>query len=148
MPTTGRKQPFKLAMGLALLTAVAIFVAWPQVDRITPENGERISAEMTAEQVEAILGPPGDYRTRPGGDPDQLVNYSHIFDQREWLGAHVGQPGTAVRKWQNDSTLLEVFFGNDGRVTAVICESWDREEHGPLDILLWRLNRQWRRWFP
>jgi hypothetical protein len=61
-----RRKPQWVGAGLvvALLTAGA-FVAWPRPDRITRENFDRIQLEMGQAEVEAILGPPGDYTTGP-----------------------------------------------------------------------------------
>jgi hypothetical protein len=56
----------------AALVTAGSFALWPRADRITRENCERIQSQsrngaMTLAQAVAILGPPGDYRTRPTG---------------------------------------------------------------------------------
>jgi hypothetical protein len=48
-------------VGLFVLRLAALLV-WPQPDRITQENFDRIRKGMSRAEVEAILGPPGDYR--------------------------------------------------------------------------------------
>jgi hypothetical protein len=55
------------AAGLALvaLLAAGAFVMWPRPDRITRENYQRIRYGMSRGEVEAILGPPGDYTSAP-----------------------------------------------------------------------------------
>ena len=50
--------------GLAVVVAVGAVVLWPRADWITRENCDRIHEGTTLEEAAAILGPPGDYRTR------------------------------------------------------------------------------------
>src|SRR5258708_730719 len=57
-----------LAVGLIALVGVAAFVAWPRPDRVTRENFDRIKVGMSRTEVEAILGPQGDYTTGPTND--------------------------------------------------------------------------------
>ena len=57
-----RRRKLIAAVGLV---AVGAFVMWPRMDRITRENFDRISKGMSRAEVEAILGPPGDYSGGP-----------------------------------------------------------------------------------
>jgi len=52
--------------GLAVMFAVVAVVLRPRPDRITREDYDRIRPGMTRAEVEAILGPPDDYRTGRG----------------------------------------------------------------------------------
>jgi hypothetical protein len=51
-----RRVLLVLLSGLAVV-AFAAFVLWPQVNRITPENFNRIEKRMSRAQVQSILGP-------------------------------------------------------------------------------------------
>src|ERR1700722_18546676 len=55
-----------LAVLVLALVVVGAFMAWlrPQ-SRITEENFNRVGEGMTLQQVEALLGPAGDFRTGP-----------------------------------------------------------------------------------
>jgi hypothetical protein len=48
---------------IALATATGTIMCWPAQSRISEENFNRITSGMDRSEVEAILGPPGDYRT-------------------------------------------------------------------------------------
>ena len=48
----------------------------------------------------------------------------------------------------NDRLIIIAFDGPDGRVVALSSEQTRKWNQSPLDNLLWRLKRQWRRWFP
>ena len=61
-----RKLLVALAVGVVVLVGVAALVAWPWGERITPDNINRIMAGMSRAEVEAILGPPGDFRQATG----------------------------------------------------------------------------------
>jgi hypothetical protein len=47
-----------------------------------------------------------------------------------------------------DGAAVIVSFGPSGEVAEATYMTWAREEQSPLDNLLWRAKRQWRRWFP
>src|SRR6516164_10518508 len=62
-----RRTLLVVLAGLAGLVAAVVVVLWPRPSlRITLENCKRIREGMSRAEVEAILGPPGDYRTGPG----------------------------------------------------------------------------------
>ena len=60
-----RRRKLIALAGLAVLVAAGAFVLWPRPDRITRANYDRIRMGMSRAEVEAILGPPGDYTTGP-----------------------------------------------------------------------------------
>lgn len=135
--------------GLTLaLLAVGAFLVWPREDRITQTNFARIREGMTRADVEAILGPPGEYDTRPTpywkdwGDSHKQV----VFDEAEfWRALNALSP---TQEWSTDTALIKVLYDRSG--TTVAAEYWvmRREPTSPLDDLLWRVQQTWRRWFP
>jgi hypothetical protein len=61
-----RRRTLLVALaGLAVVVGAGTVVLWPRADRITLENFDRIKKGMRRAEVEAILGPPGDYTTGP-----------------------------------------------------------------------------------
>jgi hypothetical protein len=53
-----------------------------------------------------------------------------------------------TRHWQGDWGEIVVKFDSEG--TAIAAGFFDcyRVDPGPLGNLLWRIKRQWHRWFP
>jgi hypothetical protein len=156
----------KLLVALAALAVVAagVVVLWPQPQpssRITRENFDRIKVGMSRTEVEAILGPPGDYRTRLGetdgtdviGSPPwqpDWVDYGPAIATWQPLVSDTGEraiPETSAGVWICDSMEITILSTDDsGRVYAA--EAYARRSAGALDNLLWRFKRQWHRWFP
>jgi hypothetical protein len=91
---------------------------------------------MTLDQVERILGHPGDSTTGL-----TFPIYRASID--DW------QPvGTTLIDWTSDNVWMTVAFDSSGRVVRFVCSENVRISQGPLDNLLWRAKRQWHRWFP
>jgi hypothetical protein len=64
-----RRKPVVVLAGLVVLAAGALILRARLLDyRITAANFERIHRGMTRAEVEAILGPSGDFNTR-----DQII---------------------------------------------------------------------------
>src|SRR5262249_36079311 len=68
-----RKRLVLSAAAVASLATAMAFALWPRSDPVTRANCDRLRPGMTRQEVESILGPPGDYRTgrgetRWGGD--------------------------------------------------------------------------------
>src|SRR5579871_904457 len=109
---------------------------------------------MTGSEVEAVLGPPGDYRRGP--------TTIHGFAGGGWqawdangrpvavgAGLGFGLRGTPSTTWQSDTAVIRVMFDASGRATnAELDTNLIRVEQSPLDNLRWRAERQWRKWFP
>jgi hypothetical protein len=129
------KLRWTLAAGLALVGAAA-FVMEPPPPRPTPEGFDRIKDGMSRAEVEAILGSPGDYRTVPTTRP---VGYGGAMA--------VDFRGAELLIWEVDAGTLSVWLSS-GRVIGKFSEADLPAVGEPLDNLLWRLKRQWRRWFP
>jgi hypothetical protein len=117
--------------GLAVVIAVGMFVSWSPPARITEENCSRIREDMILADVVAILGPPGDYRTEITPAVD-LIDLEHPH-REDWLG--------------NEGVIF-VFLDNSGHVKRAQFYRKTPLRRAPLDDLLWRAKRLWRRWFP
>jgi hypothetical protein len=134
--------------GLAVVVAAVVVVVWPsQPNRITQENCDRIKEGMSRAEVEAILGPPGDYssgplefaRETPGPHPTGDFEMSHRVTLFDTDADRV--------EWRSDRQILCVYFLRSGVAAKGF---WDVAPmaQSPLDALLWRARRQWHRWFP
>ncbi len=130
-----RKLQRVVAGGLATLLAAGAFVLWPWPNRITRENCVRIHAGMTLAEVEAILGPPGDYTTGPT-DPVGMT-------AEDWPS------GGEAKLWMSNEGWILLAFDQKGNVaTHGYFAPSVPQKLSRLDNLLWRAKRQWRRWFP
>jgi hypothetical protein len=140
--------------GLVVLAAAGAVTLWPRPERITRENYECIRDGMSRAEVEAVLGPPGDYRTAPteappllGGDfgPALIVMHSTAIDAIEIHSAAT----TPVEKlvWHGDQGNIKVWIDSDG-VASRSFSVRQKVAQSHLDNLLWRAKRQWRKWFP
>jgi hypothetical protein len=140
--------------GLAVVVAAGaiVFVLWPEPpSRITRENFERIRPGMTQAEVEAILGPPGDYRTRLGETecwdawkPDPADYGPAVAIWQPLVGL---TPETSAGFWICDSMEIYIVTTDEsGRVHQAQASA--RRRAGTLENLIWRIKRQWRRWFP
>jgi hypothetical protein len=101
--------------------------------RITRENFERIEEGMRREDVEAILGPPGDYRTGPTYNPESFS----IASFGSW-----GPRGTMLA-WEGDKGGIEVWVDPGGVVFESSFTPMAPEPVGLFDLLRWRWDR-WR----
>jgi hypothetical protein len=148
-----RKLRWVVAGLAVLLLVTGAFAAWPRPDRITEENAGRITRGMSRAEVYAILGPPGDYRTVLTEDPifsgtdfgpavveftsgpQVVVNIPRIPSNEETL------------VWNGDGGDISVRVGAGGVVSKHFMVM-EKVAQSPLDNLLWRAKRQWRKWFP
>ena len=137
----GRKLIVALA-GLAVVVAVGAVVLWPQTERITPENCDRIRVGMARAEVEQMLGgPPGYYAAGPLTLP---VGFNL---EAPWTSPVSGDGALAVGYVGNRGAIA-VSYNSSGAVMYKIFLPGERLEQTPLENLLWRAKRQWRRWFP
>jgi hypothetical protein len=166
-----RRKLLVVLAGLAVVGAAGAVVLWPKPpSRITQENFDLIRDGMTRAEVEAILGPPGDQRTGlgemylqegPGGplglgagwfpegevcgtvwlpDPDDVA-----FTLSNW--SRDSHRGHLCACWMSDSLAMYIAIDDSGRVVFK-GRRIRRTTLGQFDSLLWRLKRQWHRWFP
>jgi hypothetical protein len=158
-----RRRTLLVALaGLAVVIAAGVVVVWQRpLSRITRENCDRIRLGMTRAEVEAILGPPDDYRTGHGesdfgddsasrwvGDPPGFQHWGLGWFAYPNFQPVEGVPTTGMQaNWFGDSCRICVVVDDAGRVRDSRVYN-RRLTQGPLDNLLWRLKRQWRRWFP
>jgi hypothetical protein len=93
------------------------------IDRVT---FEKIRTGMTSQELAALLGPPGDYRTGPSLE-DRAESSYHIVDDSE---------GT----WICDACCINVYFDSGGKVFV-------KHHHG-LTPDRWRFLDRIRRLLP
>jgi hypothetical protein len=139
--------------GLAVLVAAGAFVSRLRPDRITQENVDRIRAGMTRAEVEAIFsGPPGDYRTVWTKTADKDFCYGDVDDMAREFGKYTefradGSSDRYQGDWVGNEGFVGVVF-ESGVVQFLYSRRTVRIEQSPIDNLLWRAKRQWRKWFP
>lgn len=126
-----RKLIAALAVGIALI----LYLSVPAPSRVSRENFDRIGLGMRRGQVESFLGMPGDYRTGPTDQPNLL--------RIEDAGAE--QPGAS--SWAGDAGIIAVEYDDNDKVKEKHYEELHREESSLFGDWLWRVRRQWRRWF-
>jgi hypothetical protein len=144
-----RKRRLIPVLGVAaVLLGCGIFEQWPRPPRFTVESiGECYNLDfdgetrVSREQVEATIGPPGDYRTGP-----TQFRTSRIY----WAPNYTWQVEKPlyVLVWQNDDDTLRIGFNYSGQAVMHREEFTERIEQTSFDNLLWRARRQWHRWFP
>jgi hypothetical protein len=157
-----RRRTLLVALvGLAVVVAVGALVMWPRANRVTRENYDRIQIGMSRGDVEAILGPPGDYRTGPGERGDCEVEDGTVESWMPDTGSYLySTPSNWMRmpleppenqrlwaSWESDSIGISITIDDSG---SVVDRGGlpRRTTQGQLDNLLWRAKRQWHRWFP
>jgi hypothetical protein len=132
-----RRKLLTAVVGLAVLVAVGAFVLWPRQDRVTRENYDQIKVGMTRAEVDAILGPPGDYTTvEPFG-----TGYGQQSE-----GTQLIIPPTV--DWVGDEGYLQVGFDDEDRVVGKIFTRHLQSVRASLERIIWPVKRLWRRWFP
>jgi hypothetical protein len=95
---------------------------------------------MSHRDVQAILGPPGDYTTRAVEFPDgHVISPWHLVSARE--------SADSLSDWLTGAGRVSVAFDGDGKVVRRGIDTGTPVKQGPLENLLWRAKRQWR-WFP
>jgi hypothetical protein len=148
---------------MAVVVAAVVVMLWPRPTQVTRASCDRIRVGMSRTEVEAILGgPPGDYRTGPTVGPEFDQSFRTVVHSA-WTGPLPPAPTSvmplptikdwppieplAYDTWQRDAGNVYVTFSPEGVVRIKSFSAAIKLEHGPLDNLLWRLKRQWRRWF-
>jgi hypothetical protein len=136
-----RRLIVAMALGVLALLAVGAFALWwPQSKTASPiagENFARIHMRMSRAEVEAVFGPPGDYRTRPAAKRTQLAF--------ECWSSPPGWNETSV--WIADTAEIKVYYAGDLGVENATGFALEPETNFFV-IARWRANRKWREWFP
>jgi hypothetical protein len=135
------------AVGLLAMT-VAVFVLWPRPDRITETNYARIRAGMSRVEVEAILGTPGDYGSGPEVSPVFAFYSAGGITGTQFRGKLYSPTSCIYAEWLGETLCVQVGYDDSGRVDVSDADPITREKLSPLDSLRWRVERQWRKWFP
>ncbi len=137
-----RKLLVGLVMGALVLLVAGAFVPRTGPNLVTLVNYARIREGMNRAEVEAILGPAGDYRT----GPTQIAS----IGQRYFVTFRADDTWHEVplTMWRSDRAIIGVGFGSSGLVEQKCCDPDCRLDQSALDDLRWRAERQWRRWFP
>jgi hypothetical protein len=135
-----RRRTLLVALaGLAVVVAAGVVVLRPRQDRVTRANYDRIQIGMSRADVETILGPPGDYRS--GAVKWKASSIEVVFQ--------IDSP--AHDRWMGDHGSIDIWFPEYEGYSGARHMTFDDVEpiaQTPLDNLLWRLKRQWHRWFP
>ena len=140
----GRRKLRWAVVGLPVVALVAAgaVALWPRPSEslLSAENYRSIGYRMSRAEVEAILGPPGDRRTGPTTLAGDQVSTT----------AWVEHPGQEQRLsvWKDDTATIYVCYSSSGDVSDKWRDRMERLEQNPFADLLWRVKRQWRRWFP
>jgi hypothetical protein len=131
-------------VGLAVIVAAGVVVLWPRPSRITRENFGRLKPGMTRADVEAILGPAGDYQT---GETEidrsirPIINYSpRVLES--------SAEDTLFWEWRSDTTVLLLGFDTEGRLAGGRQIPTKRITDNPFVNLWWQAKCQWWKWFP
>jgi hypothetical protein len=127
--------------GLAVVIAAGVIVLWPQPERVTVENFQRVKVGMARAEVEAILGPPEDHSTGPvfWGPRSRPYQVSYGYEKMN-----------ADAVWLCDEGILTINYDLDDppKVLKVDAGPCQRPKQDSLDNVRWRVKRQWHRWFP
>jgi hypothetical protein len=157
-----RAVPVSMA---ALVVATAWLLLPRSPSRITEVNFNRLLEGMPFPEAEALLGPPGDYRTGPTVsrtfemlDRRYLKGPGSIYGQ----GSIYGSGWSGRYEWKTDTADVAVsvmplhvlqtrkLAPGESPVAVVVDATYcnRKPEFGPIGNLFWRVKQQWRKWFP
>jgi hypothetical protein len=137
-----RRTLLVVLAALAVMIAAGAVVLWLQSEqaRVTQANFERIRDGMTRAEVAAILGPPGDFRTKESivlepPTVDRVIHYPPP-----------GPPMVAYDQWISDSHVASIAFCP---ASCLVEARWFMDnvpiEQSAFETALWRLKRLWQR---
>jgi hypothetical protein len=135
---------------LAVLVAVGVVALWPQPERITRENFNCVQTGMSRADVEAILGPPGDYRTMLTEEPlEETLRSVRKHPTPEEIAEVFALLQSDVKHeiWMGDRGDIRVSIGPRGIIESQFTAT-EKVEQSVRDNFLWRIKRQWRKWSP
>jgi hypothetical protein len=129
---------------LAALLAGGRVALLPRPSRITPENCHHLKSGMTRAEVEAILGPPGDYRT---GETGRIEEEEWVVQSDAAENVDTPPDSYADALWECDTCCIRVYFGLKGVFLADFAY-FSEGKRSPIDKFLSRAKNQWHKWFP
>jgi hypothetical protein len=130
---------------MAMATVVVIVSAVVLVPRRSPisvENYARIQMGMTLPQAEAILGPPGDFRTGPTRfDLDGMFDF--VVDP-----SSPDEEMLSQKRWTNDRAQVCLYLGTtSGRVVVKTFDPLLPAKPTLFEDLIGRAEQKWYEWF-
>jgi hypothetical protein len=127
---------------LMLLAVAAKPILFPAGNpRLTRETFDRIREGMSRGDVEAILGPPGDYRTGPTAC-EFMISSNYLKAAGLWWPS----PVWSEQEWDGDEAEITVFFDTEDRVVRRHMFPMKPESVGLLGLLRWRWNHCRESW--
>ena len=143
-----------IALLAVVVLAALVFRSGPRP--ITEEDVNRVENGMSRSEVEAILGPPRDQTTGPlvyrlDDDPFVCGLSPPIVELVDRPQQHFTRDSESYRGldrpcWCSDSLVFTVAF-RDSRACETTVYHTRRLPQSLLENAIWRLKRQWRRWF-
>jgi hypothetical protein len=148
-----RRRTLLVALAaLAVVVAAGVVVLWPRANRVTRENFDRLRLGMTRGEVVAVLGPAGDYAatdTKPDLPSESgQVLAAPLQPMPVSTTSVYYYPMAPLKRWIGDRSEIDIEFDEAGTVKSALYMPVRTIDHGPIGNLLWRLKRQWHRWFP
>jgi hypothetical protein len=136
-------------IAILAIAVLAVMLPVPPPSPVTEENLSwlrmgMLSRKMTRADVEAILGPPGDYRSR---EVAYQASGGWLGGTRVGLRLKPGEKATE-EQWLGDTIRIRVLFNAAGLAADSDVDPATQSKQGTLDHLVWRAKRQWRQWFP
>ncbi len=125
-------------LAIGPVVALAAFVLWPRPTGVKWKQLDRIRRGMTLGEVEAIVGPPGNYQTGPS-TLDLTFSDPTTQAHRRW-----GNPAVI---WASDEAHALIEFDNSGRVSEWSFIATEKTSPSAGRDTLWRAKRLWRRLF-
>jgi hypothetical protein len=118
-----------------------VFWPRPDVSRATAANWGRIHDGMTINEVEEILGPPGDFRTNKTEKDENDFTESIC----EMLSSLERDSARSYEFWRTGTGNGYVAFFKD---QAVHWSYLQAKDDTAWKRFVRKVTRQWRRWFP
>jgi hypothetical protein len=143
-----RRKTFGVAaIGFVALIVAAAVALRSRQDRITLENYRRIRVGMSRTEVEAILGPPGNYSTGPKPLYGRDCEYWPEGSEQYWFeSSPILRGPDELYEWATDTARVRVMF-DDAGVRGAAYRPANTDDQGYFDNLPERAKRRWRDWF-
>jgi hypothetical protein len=142
-----RRRTTRIAAAVVLAGAVAagavLFASGPS--RITLANFDLIHDGMTLRELEALLGPAGDYATGPTIPQFEFEEsvLSFVREVSKNFGPENRDLATLQKlEWEGDDGFIEVWL-DSGIVSRCTFTPTCRAETSTLEFLRWQLERLW-----